>query len=421
MTFLSQIMPGMRDLRAPIAVGCVWLLALWMQIPRLPQSVLELDPIRHASQLFATLPDGAPAAVMIFGAYLVGVVAIPLGRIVTTVGAMLVMGAGVGLLILAMTRFTIPALISVLVFPSLGSLLLTAYRVRRYSTSLGREYALIGRNFLDRMSTSVYSTVLGFYRFRFTDRKARNDFLVSHVDFLLREEDGLLDEFCSTLAIGELKACARDLGIVESLSAAKRVRINPSLAEEMRNALRHRLLASRHDRLQVIHTSIKMNDMERLAEEHMETVKASLMANHPNVFQDYDRIDSEGEFRMALSLPVGILILSFVSWFSGEELNTLFNSGVLLGVLAAALIYNEGVKRREAAARLLFSSVLSNLSGFDGTVLRNRRLITWSTEGNPDALAQMTDPHRSSPGSRRLWMRTLTGTIGRQASDGNGH
>jgi len=72
--FLSELVPGARQLRTPLAVGFLWLLVAWINAPRIPDhirhSLLVGRAIRDASDLTPVLLVFAVS----FGAYLLGLV-----------------------------------------------------------------------------------------------------------------------------------------------------------------------------------------------------------------------------------------------------------------------------------------------------------------------------------------------------------
>lgn len=81
---LVTLLPGVREIRTPLAVGYTWLLALWLAIGhRIPEPdqasglVADVYRLAHATGLVAT---GIAVSV---GAYIVGVIATKLGLSLT--------------------------------------------------------------------------------------------------------------------------------------------------------------------------------------------------------------------------------------------------------------------------------------------------------------------------------------------------
>ena len=68
---LANVLPGIREIRAPLAAGYLWLLCGWL-IFDLP-SGNELDgPVREVVELAQRVPDSAVAIALSFAAYLIG-------------------------------------------------------------------------------------------------------------------------------------------------------------------------------------------------------------------------------------------------------------------------------------------------------------------------------------------------------------
>src|SRR3954471_461558 len=71
---LASLLPGLRDLRTPLATGYLWLVALWLLVHQyVPKSVFDASgPIRSLYQLGALAGTTACLAAVSFVAYLVG-------------------------------------------------------------------------------------------------------------------------------------------------------------------------------------------------------------------------------------------------------------------------------------------------------------------------------------------------------------
>src|SRR6478752_9778709 len=72
---LASLLPGLRDLRTPLAVGYLWLVGLWLifhdSVPMNEASAT--GPLRSAYQLGGALGASAVLAAVSFVAYLLGV------------------------------------------------------------------------------------------------------------------------------------------------------------------------------------------------------------------------------------------------------------------------------------------------------------------------------------------------------------
>lgn len=72
MGMLASLLPGIRDLRAPLAAGYIWLLLAWLIVqPRIEASE-ETEPVQSISRLAHTLSPAGVAIAVSFIAYLIG-------------------------------------------------------------------------------------------------------------------------------------------------------------------------------------------------------------------------------------------------------------------------------------------------------------------------------------------------------------
>lgn len=73
MTLLSSVLPGLRELRAPLAAGYLWLLAAWLTAePYLPSRSEATGLLKAMLELEDAISAVGVAAVLSFAAYLVG-------------------------------------------------------------------------------------------------------------------------------------------------------------------------------------------------------------------------------------------------------------------------------------------------------------------------------------------------------------
>ena len=70
---LTSLLPGLRELRAPLAAGYIWLLAWWLAFePRLADRAEATDLLQSLYRLDDALSGFGLAAVASFVAYLAG-------------------------------------------------------------------------------------------------------------------------------------------------------------------------------------------------------------------------------------------------------------------------------------------------------------------------------------------------------------
>ncbi|HKA69150.1 MAG TPA: hypothetical protein VKG85_08560 [Actinomycetes bacterium] len=87
---LTSVLPGLRELRAPLSAGFLWLLALWFAAERVvPERATASGPVASAYRLGGLLETIGLGAAVAFAAYLVGSLSVflfstPLRRIMRT-------------------------------------------------------------------------------------------------------------------------------------------------------------------------------------------------------------------------------------------------------------------------------------------------------------------------------------------------
>ncbi|MFC4554179.1 hypothetical protein [Georgenia faecalis] len=79
MTFLSSLLPGVRDLRTPFAVGALWVLAVTLLVYPSNEELRKFSVIESAEGVFAALPATVQISCLCFGVYLAGMLAHGLG------------------------------------------------------------------------------------------------------------------------------------------------------------------------------------------------------------------------------------------------------------------------------------------------------------------------------------------------------
>src|SRR5690349_18751721 len=74
MNLLSELVPGARQLRTPLAVGFLWLLVAWINAPRLPAHIRRSFLVSRAIKDAGHLPRVLLVFAISFAAYLLGLV-----------------------------------------------------------------------------------------------------------------------------------------------------------------------------------------------------------------------------------------------------------------------------------------------------------------------------------------------------------
>lgn len=74
MTILSQVLPGLRDLRAPLAAGVLWVLVALVFSDLLPSELLHGELAQRVAATAENAPQALAIPLGVLGLYLLGVV-----------------------------------------------------------------------------------------------------------------------------------------------------------------------------------------------------------------------------------------------------------------------------------------------------------------------------------------------------------
>lgn len=82
MRMLASLLPGLRNLRAPLAAGFLWLTVIWVCVaPQIPENFAATKGLEHdLYRLGSAAGKASIAAALVFGAYILGVIATALSR-----------------------------------------------------------------------------------------------------------------------------------------------------------------------------------------------------------------------------------------------------------------------------------------------------------------------------------------------------
>ncbi|WP_435080326.1 hypothetical protein [Clavibacter michiganensis] len=272
----AALVPGLRDLRSPLACGLLWLLAAWFAIARQSPDVDSEEAPQLVREIWRLVePLGTPGvvAVVTFVAYLAGVVlSVQLSQVYRALSAPA----------LAMTRPMVQLMLK-----------LPAFR------GLANDYDYI----LESQSTWKIAGSLTAMR------EADSDKL--HKLALTRLHEA---ERAGVSPAEVLQELPRTRELLESSITVKRREGKPkNLWELVRGA---------------------SDSLDEDLQDAMPRAAQRLMLKHPSVHSEYDREITEASFRYALTIPLIALTAALLSYIPG------FYSAVTLGqafVFVAAL------------------------------------------------------------------------------------
>lgn len=219
----------------------------------------------------------------------------------------------------------------------------------------------------------------------------KNDLVADKTVQLLDDHPDLTKRFCSTLSIPALRAACEEAGLktgrVRALlgstdnqltnvtKAAARSSIDPKSEKVLRDYLRTRLSASREVRRSVILRVMNTSDVRGLVNRALDDVAARVQANKPSVFETYDRIRSEGEFRRGVAVPLGAALCSVCSIYTSSPWSIMAAGTPLL------FVYFSGMRKQEEAAKIVVSWINAGIADIKLDI-KDPHLLRWQTK-NP--------------------------------------
>jgi hypothetical protein len=323
---LASLLPGLRDLRAPLSAGYLWLTAGWLYFaPQLPASINDTRGV--LKDIYRVVHADSPLAVgvgLTFAAYIVGILSTGL----LTRPVRVITRSSFGALLL-------PVIIPLIILEQLGERWPIAQNkfedttnwvdrgVNRFSASpLIRARKLVIR----RMSSKVL-----------TDRQYRDVFLHS-----LQERLETFSGFSPGLS--SLRRLHSIRFLLDDPSQDKQKRATEVLDRLSRYIDDGYLYAA-----EILVQSLV--DVDRHAQnivDELKLVPERIVGDKPATYERWDRLSAEGEFRQAVVPPLVAIIASL---FSRGVLH--WPSGLLL-ILPPLVILLQGIgKENEAQGQLI--------------------------------------------------------------------
>lgn len=285
---LASLLPGLRELRAPLAAGYVWLLALWLSFSALP---VQAD---YSSAIYRPVIDlanwaGKPAifAASAFTAYLVGVISN-----------------------------------SIIDFLRKSTGQLRRTRGRRSKVDVALRDAVI-----NRLSK------------RLVNDSAFQEQVVNRVSELRYEHANRV-----------LQREVNDLIPVEELSERVKYTLPQQLRIGPEGEIRARALENHYSRSNILKAVIDTRPLVEDARRDLDYVAPRLLGKEDAIYGEYDRLMSEGQFRVGMFLPMCYLFGS-LSW--------LVNPWWALGLLLPSTLLYLGVRSHSSARQNLALAIVA--------------------------------------------------------------
>jgi hypothetical protein len=353
---LADLLPGARQARNPLAIGYLWLLVAWINAPRIPAKIRKGDLPARAVKDISHLSPLLIILIVSCAAYVVGLFFEMLDEIALALATtLLITGALLAAVIWITTGlhsigFAWPLVVIILVIG--GGL--AYYRSTQYKTPVSKEILQWVINIYVAARDLVYTirTISGA-------NAVRKDLIADAMARLLKEDPELIPRFCETVSALGLRAACSEAGlrqsrmkhpvtrpdgtIVDLGTAAARSFIDPECDRLLRDFLRERLQANHELRRSVGLRVMKIANLRSSVDRALAEAAAKIQADKPTVFDTWDRIRSEGEFRRGIAAPIGAALASVCAIYTANI------PLIVAAAVPALFLYGSGIgKRREA-------------------------------------------------------------------------
>jgi hypothetical protein len=415
MNILAQILPGVRDFRTPISVGALWLLTGIVAVGLLPSDSSKTFRGIWADMIVSaeTFPSVALGSLALLGIYLFGIATTIIGqglmrliqRLRFTIIAVVLAFAVILFGILAWQFALIVVGFLALLF--LGGLwLVWAYQWRGVE-SLGHFFARFAAVSIDLIPRLISDSADNLAMVFSPTREQLDYFMRRQVDASPR----LVEELGQRMTLGTLEdvlAAAQvpladvieelgdGYGDIESFAELRvYLEAHPELEYAAVSKLREtvgRTLASADvfTRRRFVALAANFRSRRAAVARQLEELLVRLKVEQPALYDEYDRLKAEGEFRSAMALPTAVLVaLAGVALIEHVDWLQNFWGGltVIVFSIAVCLIFiSAGQNRITSSNGLLYGALrqsvikLNDLSTIDLDYLDYREPSGWLSE-----------------------------------------
>jgi hypothetical protein len=328
---LASLLPGLRDLRAPLAAGYLWLAAGWLYFaPQLPVSVNDADGVlKDIYRVAGASNPVAIAAGLTFIAYLLGILSTgPLNRIVPIIWTLLILP-------IALTGIAIDSIGRRIKKRRQGGhltefadddLWASLTRRRLWTSTADRKLDLL----TERASTAIL-----------TDPNHSDTFLEKLEERSIRRLVRRMDGF-GVYRYQILMDNPRED------EEGKLVKLREMLAEDLHEGSKAAAVALFAAEVDVYG---HLNEIDK----ELELVPERIVSEKPATYERWDRLVAEAEFRTAIVPP----LFAIVAVLAGR--GVLGWPLWLLAAIVPSVIYYQGVLKENAAEAQLIQTVEANV------------------------------------------------------------
>jgi hypothetical protein len=337
MTIWTQFLPGVRETRLPLAVGAIWVIAGSLLFRFLPVELRHGELARQVEHTVKALPSAVVVGAGVFAVYLVGIVLTEIGQMVERI----VIGAWNIVPILAVGLMSLVLALAFLRHVIIATALIAFLAWLKWRTLSGVQYF----DYLSQVLTRVLLSGFRFVSATWQDLKIAWDPSRAQVEYMVGEEAnralatsadirlrllgrlpaGLLPDAISATNLQDsdfqrkLKLLEPSLEPLALKQAVRRLRSTPEIADVVRAAVEEKIAGNDQARQNFVAKVVNTSRLRTDVRNRVERAHVQLRAQHEGVYNEYDRLRAEGEFRTAIAVPF-VALLATISYLLIREL-----------------------------------------------------------------------------------------------------
>jgi len=209
---------------------------------------------------------------------------------------------------------------------------------------------------------------------------------------LIGSNRDLRAEFCNTLSLTRLRIACYVAGLhagkvymtnsdgqkISVSRAAAHSFVDRDSEEILRRYLLERLETSHELSAQVALRVMYTEDVRNLVNRALENTETWLRSEKPNLFENCDRLKSEGEFRRGVSVPLALALCSICSLYTSDMIT------IWLPALPVFFLYLSGLRKIAEANAIVVGCVGVGIAPIKLDI-SDTKLLRWPTTQNSTA------------------------------------
>jgi hypothetical protein len=392
MNIFTELLPGARQLRTPLAIGCLWILAGWINAEVVSEDIQRNLLLRRAETGLEHLPLSLNLVLFSFAAYILGLCFEAIDEFIINAAVSiaftgLVIAGGYAIIAVLVRGYALALLLLI------AGVLVVYFRSRRNASNIWDEADQVIMNLLVPIRGFFYDYKDNLVNLWSITQLVRNELIAKKIDDILLSHPQVLVEFCETVSIGALRVASAKAGLGQNRVTSRFVEDNGrttdmsevakrSLADSgseqlLRSYLRQRMLSSSEVRKAVTLRVMDTTDIRKLVSQAVSDGIALIRAGKPKVFEQYDRSKSEGKFRCGISAPLAVVLWSVCAAFTHRTVLC------LAATVPVLFLYYSGMKKQQEAERIVVSSIEAKVIKVQLDA-SDVKLLRWPTSSDAD-------------------------------------